>query len=72
MFFSLISVFCCSFQDGTVLCLLLNKIIEGVIPALVSKRYSACDCLVPENIHTSPMEETPTPVEIPIKLHTFL
>ena len=32
-------------------------------------------CLIPEDIHTSPTEgsfsKTPTPLEIPIKLHTF-
>ena len=36
-------------------------------------------CVIPENIHTSPTEgifsktpPPPTPLEIPIKLHTFL
>jgi len=29
-------------------------------------------CVVPENIHTSPTGETPSPLEIPIKLDTFL
>ena len=33
-------------------------------------------CAIPENIHTSPTEgifsKTPTPLEIPIKLHIFL
>ena len=33
-----LSVLLCSFQDGTVLCLLLNKISEGAIPSLVSAK----------------------------------
>ena len=37
--------------------------------------YLLVYCVVPENTHTSPTEEifsnTPTPLEIQIKLHTF-
>ena len=39
--------------------------------------YRLLQCVIPENIHTSPTEgifflRPPTPLEIPIKLHTFL
>ena len=39
--------------------------------------YVAIQCVDPENIHTPPMEgffglNPPTPLEIPVKPHTFL
>ena len=45
---------------------------------LFADEFQNVDCVIPENIHTSPMEgifsktPPPTPLEIPIKLHTFL